>query len=143
MHVVRRGCLAALLVSLCLPACGTEASASCAGRFRVAAHLALAYCTNRALDARATGVRRLVIVVHGTQRNAADYERFMLAAARAAHVRDALVVAPRFRDWSSEGWKQGDGSRTSPRVSSFAALDALIAGIVRSHRFPGLRQIVV
>ena len=44
---------------------------------------------------------------------------------------------------ASEGWKQGDGSKTSPPVSSFAALDRLIAGIVRSHRFPGLRHIVV
>src|SRR3954464_2724204 len=130
MRVVRRGCLAALLASLCLPACGTEASASCAGRFRVAAHLVLAYCTNRALDARDTRVRRLIVVVHGTQRNASDYERFMLAAARAARVRDALVVAPRFRDWSSEGWKQGDGSQTSPPVSSFAPPAELIARVV-------------
>jgi pimeloyl-ACP methyl ester carboxylesterase len=143
MRVVRRGCLGALLVTLCLPACGTQAATSCAGRFAVAAHLALPYCTNRPLRTRDTGVRRLVIVVHGTQRNASDYERFMLAAARAAHVRDALVVAPRFSGWSSEGWKQGDGSRSSPSVSSFAALDRPVAGIVRSHRFPGLRQVVV
>src|SRR3954468_6466454 len=137
MHVsgaVRRGCFAALLVGVtgCAGAADTSshtpaaasASASCAGRVTVRS-LKLPYCTNRPLRTRDTGVRRLVIVVHGTQRNASDYERFMLAAARAARVRDALVVAPHFLDgsdhpgrgvlhWSSEGWKQGDQSQTSP-----------------------------
>ena len=173
MHVpmaIRRGCIGALVASLSFTAAcasGGPASrsartaasspSSCAGRFTVAVHgsrLALPYCTNRSLRVRDTRVRRLVVVVHGTQRNAADYERFMLAAARAAHVSDALIVAPHFLDgsdhpargvlrWTSDGWKQGDQSQTSPAVSSFAALDRLIGGIVASRRFPRLAEVVV
>src|SRR4051812_13697454 len=123
---VRRGWLAAVLVGVtgCAGAADTSrapaaaATTSCTGQVTIRS-LKLPYCTNRPLRTRDRGVRRLVIVVHGTQRNASDYERFMLAAARAAHVRDALVVAPHFLAWSSEGWKQGDQSQTSPSVSSF------------------------
>src|SRR3954454_5901774 len=110
MHVaIRRSCLAGLAASvLCAAGCASErrgssdavrasASASCAGTFAIA-HLALPYCTNRSLRSRDARVRRLVIVVHGTQRNASDYQRFMVDAARAARVRDALIVAPHFLD---------------------------------------------
>src|SRR5436853_1234278 len=106
MHVaIRQSWLVALAASvLCVAGCASgrpaasdsihaSASASCAGTFTVG-RLALAYCTNRSLRTRDARVRRLVIVVHGTQRNASDYERFMVDAARAAQVRDALIVAP-------------------------------------------------
>src|SRR5580700_7129446 len=41
------------------------------------------------------GVRRVVIVVHGYNRNAADYARNMMALGPPA---DTLVVAPQFLD---------------------------------------------
>jgi pimeloyl-ACP methyl ester carboxylesterase len=70
---------------------------------------------------------RAVVVVHGTDRNYLDYFNRMLAAARKAGVADrTLILAPKFgSDWSDAAWKQGGNSRKG--VSSFAAMDALLA----------------
>ncbi|MCK6370875.1 MAG: hypothetical protein L6Q83_06010, partial [Gammaproteobacteria bacterium] len=45
---------------------------------------------------------------------------------------DTLVIAPEFQEsgpglyWSSSGWKQGDQSKDSQRVSSFEVLDRMV-----------------
>jgi hypothetical protein len=157
----RRGlgvALIALALLCALIAAGNAAANSiCPERYTISAggsSFQLPYCTNRSLTARDASVHRLVVVIHGTNRNASDYEGWMETAAHDAGVTDALIVAPQFLDgsdgpssldlrWTSEGWKQGDESQTSPSVSSFAAVDQMIRGVVSSGDFPNLQDVVV
>src|SRR4051794_10450314 len=158
----RRGTLPALVVALILlvsllaaPSAG--ANSICPNRYAVAAGgstFQLPYCANRSLQQRDASVHRLVVVIHGTNRNASDYESWMETAAHDAGVTDALIVAPQFLEgsdgpsalelrWTSEGWKSGDESQTSPSVSSYAVVDQMIRGIVGSGDFPNLDDVVV
>ena len=133
------------------------ANSICPERYTISAGASsfqLPYCTNRSLTARDASVHRLVVVIHGTNRNASDYEGWMETAAHDAGVTDALIVAPQFLDssdgpssldlrWTSEGWKQGDESQTSPSVSSFAAVDQMIRGVIASGDFPNLQDVAI
>ena len=106
------------------------------------------------------GVTRAVIVVHGRLRNADTYfqtaERAAAAAGPAAI--GALLVVPQFlagidvRDhglapgtlqWTLTGWMGGDPATAPAPVSSFDALDALLARLGDRTAFPNLRTIVV
>jgi hypothetical protein len=155
---LRRALGSALILLLSLvvaPSAG--ANSICPERYSISAGgstFQLPYCTNQSLSSRDESVHRLVVVIHGTNRNASDYEGWMETAAKDAGVTDALIVAPQFLDssdgpssldlrWTSEGWKQGDESQTSPSVSSFAAVDQMIRGILASGEFPNLADIVV
>jgi hypothetical protein len=138
--------------------------ASCSGMLAVSASpaLELPYCSNRSLSTPDPGIRRLVVVIHGDARNAADYLDAMQASADASDAGDTLIVAPQFwtadddgastsRDalyFTSGGWKAGDPSEVAPlprsgAVSSFAALDALILAVASGGAFPNLRLVVV
>ncbi len=76
------------------------------------------YCSNNKLGPA-------VFVIHGTDRNADDYLDYLDDL-------DTLVIAPEFQAsgpgmyWSSSGWKQGDKSKDSQRVSSFEVLDRMV-----------------
>jgi hypothetical protein len=145
-----------VLVSL-LAAPSAGANSICPNRYAVNAGgstFQLPYCANRSLSSRDATVHRLVVVIHGTNRNASDYEGWMETAAQDAGVTDALIIAPQFLDgsdgpssldlrWTSEGWKSGDESQTSPSVSSYAVVDQMIRGIVSSGDFPSLDDVVV
>src|SRR4051794_36453557 len=116
--------VALTLVCALIVAENAAASSICPQRYTISAGASsfqLPYCTNRSLTARDASVHRLVVVIHGTNRNASDYEGWMDTAAHDAGVTDALIVAPQFLDgsdgpssmdlrWTSEGWKQGDES---------------------------------
>jgi hypothetical protein len=101
------------------------------------------------------GVRRVVITVHGYERNAADYARNMLALAPPA---DTLVVAPQFLApediaahqlpdtilrWDREVWAGGDPADGPAPVSAFDALDAILAKLGDRAIFPNLSHIVL
>lgn len=106
---------------------------------------------------RNESVRRAVVVIHGNGRNAGDYFEYAIAAARLEHgLNDALVLAPHFRTrddrpsanehyWSSHGWKIGNKSRDSRRVSSFSVMDRLLALLcpAGSPMFPNIRTVVI
>jgi pimeloyl-ACP methyl ester carboxylesterase len=100
-------------------------------------------------------IRRVIIVVHGYGRNAADYARNMTALAPAA---DTLVVAPQFLApedvaahhlsddvlrWQHDEWSGGSLSDGAIAVSSFRALDAVVAKAGDRAIFPNVLQIVV
>jgi hypothetical protein len=100
-------------------------------------------------------MRRTVIVIHGYQRNAADYARNMMAFGPPA---DTLVVAPQFLAaediaaqqlpdavlrWHYDLWSGGSPAEGPVPVSSYAALDALLAKLADRAIFPNLSQIVV
>jgi pimeloyl-ACP methyl ester carboxylesterase len=110
----------------------------------------IAYWSNANLSG-ATGRTHAVIIIHGDQRNAAEYFAFARSAARIAGS-DAILIAPRFvttndrgREatdvtWSDDDWKSGDTSGRHA-VSSFAVVDRLIADL--AARDPALTEVVV
>ncbi len=124
--------------------------------------LHLAYCGNGSATVGNPAVRTVVIAVHGSSRNGCDYARHAADSAAAAGVlASTLVVAPTFPVaadlqrantrtlyWSDDGWKSGNRSlrRPLPRpwsISSYAAVDRLVAALVRPGRFPSLTRVVV
>jgi pimeloyl-ACP methyl ester carboxylesterase len=106
-----------------------------------------------------TTVERAVIVVHGTNRDADNYFETMLAAVNLAHLgEETLVIAPEFQTaddhpaageavWTSGGWKRGHLSVSragvGTRVSSYGAVDAILALLADSLSFPNLESVVV
>lgn len=137
------------------------AAASCAQRLSLGAGAFLPYYATHPLDEGAAGqstpATRAVVVVHGNSRNADDYfERVVAAAELAGRLQSSVVVAPRFQTsddgpgagepyWSSPGWKRGHLSQggASPAVSSYAAIDTVLARLADRTRFPSLARVVV
>lgn len=98
---------------------------------------------------------RAVIVIHGYQRNAADYARNMMALTPPG---DTLVVAPQFLAaeditahalpdavlrWDREQWSDGDPAEGPAPLSAFEALDAILAKLSDRTIFPNLSEIVL
>ena len=136
----------------------TVANATCAERVEIGGGVFLPVFRTHALEDGDDSVTRGLIVIHGSNHNADDYFLSgLLAAAEAGEKFRTVVVAPHFQTsddgpapdepfWSSGGWKRGHLSRTegpSPRVSSYAALDRIIAILTDRSRFPALTEIVV
>ena len=135
------------------------AAASCSARLSLGAGAFLPYYATHRLDEGDTAhpATRAVVVVHGNSRNADDYfERTVAAAELAGRLQSSVVVAPRFQTsddgpgagepyWSSPGWKRGHLSQggASPAVSSYAAIDTVLARLADETRFPALTRVVV
>ena len=136
-------------------------ASGCAARLSLGAGAFLPYYATHRLDQGAAGqptpATRAVVVIHGNSRNADDYfERVVAAAQLAGRLQSSVVVAPRFQTsddgpgagepyWTSPGWKRGHLSEggASPAVSSYAALDTVLARLADRTRFPGLTRVVV
>ncbi|WP_064503770.1 hypothetical protein [Methylobacterium platani] len=112
------------------------------------------------LDRRHPEVTRAVIVLHGRLRDADTYFDTGLAARAAAGTagEGTVVVAPQFLAevdwaahalpedvlrWSLEGWQGGDDALGPRPLSSFDALDAILARLGDRDLFPNLSRIVV
>ncbi len=112
------------------------------------------------LDAPHPEVSRAVIVLHGRLRDADVYYASALAAREAAGAAGAgaLLVVPQFLGrtdweahalppdvlhWTLEGWQGGDDALGPAPLSSFDALDAILARLADRSRFPNLSRIVV
>ncbi|MGA8400025.1 MAG: hypothetical protein WB697_09050, partial [Stellaceae bacterium] len=100
-------------------------------------------------------IRRAVIVVHGYNRNAADYARNMMALGPPA---DTLVVAPQFLApediaahqlpdsvlrWDLENWEDGNPALGPTALSAFDGFDAILAKLTDRTIFPNLSRIVL
>ena len=100
-------------------------------------------------------IRRVVIVVHGYNRNAADYARNMMALGPPT---DTLVVAPQFLApediathhlpesvlrWDLENWEDGNPALGPTALSAFDGFDATLAKLTDRTIFPNLSQIVL
>jgi hypothetical protein len=113
------------------------------------------------LDVRNERIRRVLVIVHGADRQADGYFEVGLEAARLeGALQDTLVIAPRFasRDgitcgdtlapgelnWPCDGnsWRSGGAARGS-RVTSFDFADEILRKVSRPSVFPNLRTIVV
>ncbi|HKW82151.1 MAG TPA: alpha/beta hydrolase, partial [Burkholderiaceae bacterium] len=122
----------------------------------------LALYASRALqgdDAQAD-IERAVLVVHGRLRNADVYWRSAQRAQQAAPVQGphTLLVVPQFlaeRDlaahrlaadtlrWSLGGWEGGEAALGPAPISSFEAIDAILAVLADRRHFPRLTEVVV
>jgi pimeloyl-ACP methyl ester carboxylesterase len=109
------------------------------------------------LDTRNDAIRRALIMVHGTNRNADHYFATATAAAfLAGALEDTIVIAPRIiacNDkpepnevlWSCNGdsWRSGGAAASHPDLSSFDFTDEILRKLARKATFPNLRAIVV
>jgi pimeloyl-ACP methyl ester carboxylesterase len=109
------------------------------------------------LDAPNPAITRALIMVHGAGRNADHYfETATAAGFLAGALDDAIIIAPRFaaaRDtlapneiaWPERGenWRSGGTAQSTPVVTSFDFVDALVRILADKSRFPNLRHIVI
>ncbi|MCA7999707.1 alpha/beta fold hydrolase [Burkholderia metallica] len=115
---------------------------------------------DRPLDRAAPDVERVFVVIHGTLRNADAYYASGLEVVEKAGAagNGTMVVAPQFLTradtrafslpaqtlaWTQEGWKGGDAARQPAPISSFTALDALLAHFADRSLYPALSSVVV
>ncbi|MDR6288735.1 pimeloyl-ACP methyl ester carboxylesterase [Inquilinus ginsengisoli] len=106
------------------------------------------------------GVTRAVIVIHGRLRNADVYnasaEKAQAAAGEAGQ--SAILVVPQFLAdidaaafhlpagtlrWGTTGWEGGADAKGPAAISSFDALDAILARLADRKLFPNLKTVVV
>jgi hypothetical protein len=114
------------------------------------------YCGNRSVDSPSAAIQTVVVVVHGTGRNACDYASFVeSSAAGAGRSASTLIIAPHFYAasdarpstrllfWSPDGWKDGAASLNGGRISSYAVVDNIVRRVNNKARFPSVTRIVV
>ena len=127
-----------------------------------AGHGALVLYASRPLGDGAVqaDIERAVLVFHGRLRDADVYWRSAQKALAAVPAQEphTLLVVPQFlaeRDvvahglapdtlrWSLEGWEGGEAAVGPAPVSSFDAIDAVLALLGDRRRFPHLTQVVI
>jgi pimeloyl-ACP methyl ester carboxylesterase len=113
------------------------------------------------LDTHNERIRRALIMVHGTNRNADHYFSTAVSAAfLAAALDDSVVIAPRIASaagnchdtlapdevsWSCSGdsWRSGGTAASQPDLTSFDFVDQMLKKLANKSVFPNLRAIVV
>jgi pimeloyl-ACP methyl ester carboxylesterase len=109
------------------------------------------------LEKRNDRIRRALIMVHGTNRNADHYFATAMAAAfLAAAIDDAVVIAPHLIAcadkpevnevvWSCSGdsWRSGGASTSHPDLNSFDFADQILRKLANKNVFPNMQAIVV
>jgi pimeloyl-ACP methyl ester carboxylesterase len=104
-------------------------------------------------------IERVLIIVHGRLRNADTYRQSAVhAAEQAGQSASTLVLAPQFLNdtdvaanpvadsvlrWQGNDWMAGGLSTAPFSLSSYAALDEIIARIGDRKQFPDVKQIVI
>jgi pimeloyl-ACP methyl ester carboxylesterase len=105
-------------------------------------------------------VTRALLMLHGRLRNADAYFKSAEVAQKAAGEtgKATLLLVPQFladvdvkahalpKDtlrWTWEGWEGGDLSIDANHVSSFEALDAILAKLADRTLFPNLKEVVI
>lgn len=97
------------------------------------------YCANGSIDHPASEAARVIVIMHGNDRQPCAVASAVLAAGTPQQRAQTLVVSPRFpiREdrinpntqlyWSFYGWSQGDLSANDDvRISSYAVADELL-----------------
>lgn len=144
------------------PAPCTTASATCTEWVALGGSgaRALVYRTYP-LKARNPKIRRALIMVHGTLRNADHYFTTATGAAfLAGALGDTLVISPAFHSgekgcadtlaprevsWSCTGdsWRSGGSAVSNPELASFDFIDQVLKELADRRVFPNLKAIVV
>jgi hypothetical protein len=105
-------------------------------------------------------ITRAIVTIHGIER-AASNARTIAEVGRAASKLDpesVLLIEPQFLNdadvaayhlpaetlhWAGAGWEGGDDAQGPAPISSFAALDAILARLADRVLFPSLKTVVV
>ncbi|VVM45515.1 alpha/beta hydrolase [Pseudomonas fluorescens] len=106
-----------------------------------------------------TKIERVLIIIHGRPRNAETWrQRAEHAAEQAGQSATTLVIAPQFLNesdialhpvadsvlrWQGNDWMAGGLSTAPFTLSSYAALDEVLARIGDRQQFPDVKQIVI
>ena len=105
-------------------------------------------------------VTRAIVIFHGKKRNAVGYFRSAKEAVQSAGNagRGTIVIAPQFLTeedaaefhldaavlrWHHQRWEGGDNATGPAPISSFDAIDALLAQLADRSLFPDLVQVVL
>jgi pimeloyl-ACP methyl ester carboxylesterase len=107
-------------------------------------------------------VKRALIMIHGTNRNADHYfQTATTAAFLAGALSDTIVISPAIHsssgngckdqlqpnevNWSCGGdsWRSGGNALSDPKLTSFDFIDELLRKLADKKTFPNLTQIVV
>jgi pimeloyl-ACP methyl ester carboxylesterase len=104
-------------------------------------------------------IERVLIIIHGRLRNAETYRQSAEhAAEQAGQSATTLVIAPQFLNetdvaahpladsvlrWQGNDWMAGGLSTAPFPLSSYAALDEIVARIGDRRQFPDVKQIVI
>jgi pimeloyl-ACP methyl ester carboxylesterase len=105
-------------------------------------------------------VTRAIVIFHGKKRNAESYFRSAKEAAKSAGEagRGTIVIAPQFLTeedaaafhldssvlrWHQERWEGGENATGPAAISSFDAIDAVLAQLADRSLFPDLVQVVL
>ncbi len=104
-------------------------------------------------------IQRVVIVFHGSLRNAQTYLRSVERAANQSRQRSrTLLIAPQFLNekdvvahhlpdtilrWHGNDWMDGDQSLGTKPISSFVVIDHILKRLSDSKLFPNLTEIVI
>lgn len=133
-----------------------KAEPRCEARLELTAG-AFSFYRSHSLELKNDRLEQLILVLHGTLRNANDYfESMGKATALAGKADSTLIVAPQIRIdedprepgdlfWDESGWKEGAPSLNGETggVSSFEILDALVERALETGRFANLRRVVI
>ena len=121
---------------------------------------ALALYLSKDWDRPQPAITRAIITIHGLER-AADLSRTIAETARAASKLDpdtVLLIEPQFLNdsdvaaqhlpaetlhWAHAGWEGGNDAHGPAPISSFAALDAILARLADRASFPALKDVVI
>jgi pimeloyl-ACP methyl ester carboxylesterase len=114
------------------------------------------------LSAPNPAIKRALIMVHGTNRNADHYFKTSIGAAFLANaLNDTVVIAPSFAssngkgckdklapnevNWSCGGdsWRSGGVSLSDPKLTSFDFVDELLRRLADKTIFPNLTTVVI
>lgn len=115
--------------------------------------------TSSNIDKPNAAIKRAVIIVHGRLRDADRYFELAMQAARASNaLSDTVVIAPQFLStadaarhnlepmiarWNNQAWLAGENAKGPFPLSSFEAIDGIIAKLADRSQFPNLERIVI
>jgi pimeloyl-ACP methyl ester carboxylesterase len=103
---------------------------------------------------------RAILIFHGKKRNAGSYFQSAQEAVKSAKEagRGTIVIAPQFLAeedatafhldpgvlrWHNQQWEAGENAVEPSAISSFDAIDAVLAQLAERSQFPNLTQVVL
>ncbi len=116
----------------------------------------LSYYGNQAIGTSMPGIKRIVVVQHGVNRDAkttfTDTNAGLLNSG--ANTSEILLIAPKLYNntdsvpsgnpyWNSSDWLSGYNALSTPHVSSFTVIDDLLKKINDATVFPNVTQVVM
>ena len=99
-------------------------------------------------------IEKVIISVHGSERNAHSYFNSIEAMVkRQRGIDKTIIISPHFKEaldpllpqelyYSAEGWLSGDEALNGP-VSSFEVIDYIMSLLANKSNFPNLKEIVM